>query len=124
MMTRSPLGNLVDTTRIHSPKTESGMRDLHLAPETVELLRRHRAQQAQGQVLSGPQVFTNRAGARLYPDSLTKITGRIAEAAGLGNVRFHDLRHTYASLMLSMGVPVEVVGEKLGHSWPSTTADL
>ncbi|GGO30242.1 tyrosine-type recombinase/integrase [Deinococcus humi] len=56
--------------------------------------------------------------------SLTKIAGRIAEAAGLGNVRFHDLQHTCASLMLSMGVPMEVVSEKLGHSRPSITGDI
>ena len=106
------------------PKTESGIRDLHLAPETVTLLRRHREQQAAEFPFASPHVFTNRAGARLYPDSLTKISGRIAVKAGLGTVRFHDLRHTYASLMLSQGVPMEVVSEKLGHSRPSTTADI
>ena len=106
------------------PKTESGIRDLHLAPETVKLLRRHHQQQAAELRFASPHVFTNRAGARLYPDSLTKISGRIAVKAGLGSVRFHDLRHTYASLMLSQGVPMEVVSEKLGHSRPSTTADI
>ncbi|WP_019588807.1 tyrosine-type recombinase/integrase [Deinococcus apachensis] len=42
----------------------------------------------------------------------------------MGDVRFHDLRNTYASLMLSKGVPMEVVSEKLGHSRPSTTASI
>lgn len=106
------------------PKTESGVRDLHLAPETVALLRQHQlAQQSEG-LESASHVFTNAKGQRLYPDSLTKLAGKIAEQAGLGNLRFHDLRHTYASLMLSMGVPMEVVSEKLGHSRPSTTADI
>ncbi len=107
-----------------APKTESGIRDLHLAPETVTLLRRHLATQTAELALPSPHVFTNRAGVRLYPDSLTKISSRIAVKAGLGTVRFHDLRHTYASLMLSQGVPMEVVSEKLGHSRPSTTADI
>ncbi|MGY2895525.1 tyrosine-type recombinase/integrase [Deinococcus sp. UYEF24] len=107
-----------------APKTESGIRDLHLAPETVELLKKHQRQQNIEQAAPSLHVFTNRAGARLYPDSLTKISGRIAAVAGLGNLRFHDLRHTYASLMLSRGVPMEVVSEKLGHSRPSTTADI
>ena len=107
-----------------APKTESGVRDLHLAPETVILLRGHRARQQAELPSPSPHVFTNRAGARLYPDSLTKIAGCIALSAGLGEVRLHDLRHTYASLMLSQGVPMEVVSEKLGHSRPSTTADL
>lgn len=103
-----------------APKTESGIRDLHLAPETVELLRRHRHEGTN----PGGHVFANAKGQRLYPDSLTKLAGKLAEAAGLGDVRFHDLRHTYASLMLSKGVPMEVVSEKLGHSRPSTTADI
>lgn len=107
-----------------APKTESGSRDLHLAPETLQLLRQHRTRQAAELTLPSAYVFTNRAGERLYPDSLTKISGRIASSSGLGHVRFHDLRHTYASLMLSQGVPMEVVSEKLGHSRPSTTADI
>ncbi|MFC4452373.1 tyrosine-type recombinase/integrase [Deinococcus sonorensis] len=107
-----------------TPKTESGIRDLHLAPETVSLLRRQLlAQQAEG-LRGASHVFTNIKGQRLYPDSLTKLAGKIAEQARLGDVRFHDLRHTYASLMLSMGVPMEVISEKLGHSRPSTTADI
>ncbi len=100
------------------PKTESGVRDLHLAAETVALLR------SLPTCGVGEYVFTNVEGQRLYPDSLTKLAGKIARQAGLGNVRFHDLRHTYASLMLSKGVPMEVVSEKLGHSRPSTTADI
>lgn len=103
-----------------TPKTESGVRDLHLAPETVALLRR----QWTAQQTTAEHVFTGVDGRRLYPDSLTKLAGRLARQAGLGAVRFHDLRHTYASLMLSMGVPMEVVSEKLGHSRPSTTADI
>lgn len=103
-----------------APKTESGIRDLHLAPETVELLEQHR----QGQPHPAEHVFTNVQGQRLYPDSLTKLAVKIALRAGLGEVRFHDLRHTYASLMLSKGVPMEVVSEKLGHSRTSTTADI
>ncbi|BDP42581.1 site-specific integrase [Deinococcus aetherius] len=103
-----------------APKTESGIRDLHLALETVELLRRHR----QEGINPGGHVFANARGQRLYPDSLTKLAGKIAAKASLGEVRFHDLRHTYASLMLSRGVPMEVVSEKLGHSRPSTTADI
>lgn len=102
-----------------APKTESGIRDLHLAPETVTLLR----QLQPGRPPEG-YVFTNPQGARLYPDSLTKLAGKLAARAGLGELRFHDLRHTFASLMLSRGVPMEVVSEKLGHSRPSTTADI
>lgn len=107
-----------------TPKTESGVRDLHLAPDTVALLRKHQQAQLAEGLGAATHVFTNARGQRLYPDSLTKLAGKMAARAGLGDVRFHDLRHTYASLMLSMGVPMEVVSEKLGHSRPSTTADI
>ncbi|MCD0156095.1 tyrosine-type recombinase/integrase [Deinococcus sp. 6GRE01] len=112
-----------------TPKTESAVRDLHLPPETVALLREHRAAQllerAGAEVWEETgHVFTNARGQRLYPDSLTKLARNLAAGAGLGHVRFHDLRHTYASLMLARGVPMEVVSEKLGHSRTSTTADI
>ncbi|PYE54081.1 tyrosine-type recombinase/integrase [Deinococcus yavapaiensis] len=104
-----------------APKTEAGVRDLHLASDTVALLREHRREHG---VSPNGYVFTNARGERLYPDSLTKLAGKLAQRAKLGDVRFHDLRHTYASLMLARGVPMEVVSEKLGHSRPSTTADI
>ncbi len=109
-----------------APKTEAGRLTLHLAPETVELLKRHRSQQTEERQPREDTgfVFTNQWGRRLYPDSLSKLAKRLGKEAGLGNMRFHDLRHTYASLMMQQGVPLEVVSEKLGHSRPSTTVDI
>ncbi|MGW8249324.1 MAG: tyrosine-type recombinase/integrase [Anaerolineales bacterium] len=54
------------------------------------------------------------------------ITGdhRVLKAANLPRIRFHDLRHTAASLMLNHGVPVIVVSKILGHAKPSTTMDI
>ena len=46
------------------------------------------------------------------------------EKAGLPEIRFHDLRHTAASLMLNNGIPVIVVSRRLGHAKPSTTLDI
>ena len=47
---------------------------------------------------------------------------RVCEAAGLEGVRFHDLRHSYASLLVSSGLSLPVIGRLLGHTQPSTTA--
>ena len=47
---------------------------------------------------------------------------RVCEAAGLDGVRFHDLRHSYASLLVSSGLSLPVIGRLLGHTQPSTTA--
>ena len=49
---------------------------------------------------------------------------RVLEKAGLARIRFHDLRHTAASLMLNNGIPVIVASKVLGHSKPSTTMDI
>ncbi|BCZ90880.1 hypothetical protein TthAA37_00690 [Thermus thermophilus] len=46
------------------------------------------------------------------------------ERAGLGRVRVHDLRHTWATLALSRGVPLEVVSERLGHASPTITLGI
>ena len=48
----------------------------------------------------------------------------LADRAGLPIIRFHDLRHTAASLMLNHGVPVIAVSRRLGHSKPSITLDI
>jgi integrase len=48
----------------------------------------------------------------------------LIKIAGLPDIRFHDLRHTAASIMLNHGVPVIVVSRRLGHSKPSITLDI
>jgi integrase len=52
----------------------------------------------------------------MEPDHLRRCWGEIRNAAGLGAVRLHDLRHTCVSLLLDMGVPPHVVREIVGHS--------
>ena len=49
---------------------------------------------------------------------------RLAKKAGLGNVRFHDLRHTFASLMLLKGAKPKVISEALGHASVAFTMDV
>jgi len=49
---------------------------------------------------------------------------RFLIASGLPKIRFHDLRHTAASLMLNHGIPVLIVSKRLGHSKPSITIDV
>ncbi|RTG97207.1 site-specific integrase [Thermus scotoductus] len=58
------------------------------------------------------------------PDAFNHYLRRLAEKAGLGRVRVHDLRHTWATLALSRGVPLEVVSERLGHASPTITLNV
>jgi integrase len=58
------------------------------------------------------------------PDAFNHYLRRLAEKAGLGRVRVHDLRHTWATLALSRGIPLEVVSERLGHTSPTITLNV
>jgi len=66
-------------------------------------------------------VFADELGQALPPGSVTRRFEQLAKRAGLGHVRFHDLRHSSATLMLAMGVPERVVQEILGHASAATT---
>lgn len=69
-------------------------------------------------------VFATVEGKPLNPPSLTREFARMVKRAGLDNVRFHDLRHTFASLMLQRGVPPKVISEALGHASVAFTMDV
>jgi integrase len=69
-------------------------------------------------------VFTEEHGDGLDPDAVSVRFAELCEAAGVRQVRLHDVRHAHATLMLANGVPVEVISKRLGHSRISTTMDL
>ena len=54
-------------------------------------------------------------------ESISQPFARIVARSGLPHIRFHDLRHTHASLLVAAGIPVKVVSERLGHAHPSFT---
>jgi integrase len=68
-------------------------------------------------------VFTNEDGSMLRPEALSRRFKGLAEKSGLPVIRFHDLRHTSASLALSADVAMKVVSVRLGHSSTGFTAD-
>ena len=69
-------------------------------------------------------VFPNTHGDFLVHTTLRRQFARLLEDIELPHMRFHDLRHSAATLLLSMGVPMKVVQELLGHSNFSTTANV
>lgn len=68
-------------------------------------------------------VFTNEDGSMLRPDAVSRRFKGAAEKSGLPVIRFHDLRHTSASLALSADVAMKVVSVRLGLSSTGFTAD-
>lgn len=112
------------------PKTRAGRRPLRLGPESLDVLRRHKEQQDLEREAVGKRwrnnnlIFPNGVGNPMDSDNLRKDFGRVLSEAGLPKIRFHDLRHTAASLMLNNNIPPLVVSRVLGHSRPSTTMDI
>jgi integrase len=112
------------------PKTRSGRRPIRLGPGTLDALRRYKERQELEKEALGKRwkdhdlIFPNQVGNPLEPSNMRKIYNRILEEAGIHRLRFHDLRHTAASIMLNHGVPVIVVSKILGHANPSITLNV
>lgn len=111
------------------PKTARSRRTLDIPPSLIAALRSHRAQQLEERLVverweDADLVFTNRQGAPLVGTEVTKRLQRIAPGAAISNLRFHDLRHTCATLLLAQQVPARVVMDLLGHSQIGLTMNL
>ncbi len=109
------------------PKTQKGRRSIGLTDRAVSSLRRHRALQSREKA-SWPEdlglVFPNKEGRpRSSRGYLTEVLRDVLKAAGLPEIRFHDLRHTCATLLLSKNIHPKIVQEMLGHATISITLD-
>lgn len=115
---------------VSEPKTAKSRRSIPLAPRTLEALKRHRIRQNEQRLALGDAwedqgwIFANALGKPLEVSNLIRRSFRpLLEKAGLPKMRFHDLRHSCATLLLSMGIHPKVVQERLGHSQISVTLD-
>lgn len=113
-------------------KTKSSFRTLPLIPVVEGLLLAEKEHQAKNRRLFKSSycrdyldyVCVDESGKILRPNYVTEHFGWVIRKYGLRKIRFHDLRHTCASLLLSSGVPMKQIQIWLGHSTFSTTADI
>lgn len=109
------------------PKTAQSRRILPLPEVLVRALKAHRARQLEERLLAGARwqdhglTFPSGIGTPLEPRNLTRSFKALLTRAGLPDVRFHDLRHSCASLLVAQGHHPRVVMETLGHSQISLT---
>jgi integrase len=128
-VTGSLQGQSRPTLSIATPKSGKS-RSVALGTIAVTSLREHRKRQAQEQLLVGGEwrdvglVFSTEFGDFLSPTTLRLALRRTLTRAGLPTIRFHDLRHSAATLMLSRGVHPKMASEMLGHSTIAITLDL
>jgi integrase len=114
-----------------SPKTEAGIRTIALGQKTIQKLIDHRNRQQEDRLIYGKNwqdsglVFTSTKGTAIDPQNLIKDFKKTLQAAGLPDMRFHDLRHTSITLLLNeVGAPVKEAQRRAGHTRPSTTMDI
>lgn len=111
------------------PKTARSRRLIPLPDMCVAALRQHKQQQAAecaaavAWVESG-FVFTTGVGTPIEPRNVGRHLDGLCQKAGIRRIRFHDLRHTCASLLLAQGVEPRVIMDTLGHSMIGTTLNL
>ena len=116
--------------QFNEPKTSHSRRRVSMTPKLALFIREYKLereclyQQLGKELTVDSLVFANVEGKPLDPGVLTHNFARIAKRAGLENVRFHDLRHTFASLMLLRGAKPKVISEALGHSSVAFTMDV
>jgi integrase len=83
------------------------------------------AEEANAELWANPDlVFTTSIVTPIEPRNLNRHFEALRDSAGVRRVRFHDLRHSCASLLFELGVPLRMVMEILGHSQISTTSDI
>ena len=115
-----------------STKTKSSMRTLPLVPAVKEKLLKAKEQQEYYRKICGNSynkeylsyICVNEIGVRLRPGYITSTFPKLLEEHGFRRIRFHDLRHSCASLLLANNVPMKQIQDWLGHSDFSTTANI
>jgi integrase len=113
-------------------KTRSSLRTLPLTPVLRAKLLAVQAEQEEHRKLCGRSynkdeskyIYTDALGNRIKPDYLSSQFPVFLERKGFRHIRFHDLRHSCASLLLANGVSLKQIQDWLGHSTFKTTADI
>jgi integrase len=111
-------------------KTRASERRIALPTRCVQSLRLHHEQQQRERATAGStwhhdaHVFTTVQGRAIDPTNLTRAFTTLLRKAGLRRIRFHDLRHSTATLLLEQGVDLVVIKELLGHAHIGVTAGV
>ena len=105
--------------RVEDTKTKNSVRNVCIPDNLVTVLKEWKKKAPAGKV-----VFCNGVGTYQDPNNMIKRYFKpCLEKAGVKNIRFHDLRHTYASLMISKGLPIKFIQQQMGHNSIQVTLD-
>ena len=110
-VSKQAVGDRHRNVTISRPKTENSVRKISIPESAVELLRHEHEKHP-----DNPWMFPSpKTGEMYHPDPIAKLHEKILGDIGLEHIRFHDLRHTFATMALQNGVDVKTVSSMLGH---------
>jgi len=119
------LHQLKDNSFVYTePKTAKSRRTIALSPSVIPILSDHK--EKMGAILPLKEdslIFSTPEGTPLRPNTVSRAWTILAARCGVKVIRFHDARHTHASLMLKQGIHPKIVQERLGHSGIAITLD-
>ena len=98
-------------------KTKNSYRNLSLSDEAIRVLKQQKLK------TNDQYVFPSQFGGPISPDSMNNTLHHVLDKAGLQRIRFHDLRHTFATIALQNGVDIKTVSSMLGHFSAGFTLD-
>lgn len=112
------------------PKSSYSKAPVNLSPMLLEALHRHKAQQNQNKLSLGSEykdfdlIFCQKNGKPLEPRSVVRLVFNPAlTKAGIRRIRFHDLRHTFVTLLIAQGENLKYISRQARHSSIQTTID-
>lgn len=122
--------SVIDKTRVEGTPKSGRSRTVDLDQGTVKAMREHRKAQLVEKLRLGPDyvdsgyVFTQQSGEPIHPDTPSTLMPEFCTTAKVRRVRFHDIRHAHATILLANGQPLHVVAERLGHRDAMVTATV
>jgi integrase len=125
LFVRRTLNELDGTFVTGPPKTKRGLRRIRLPQVATDALQKHRKRMLVEGRAASRLVFCDQNGGPLRRQNMQRRSFKpLLKQSRCPNIRFHDLRHTYATLSLAAGVPIKVVSDTMGHSRASVTMDI